>query len=145
MSEENKRVVRRYFEELDRRRATPVDLCAAGFAFHVAGFPSMDLAATTRFAAIFFSGLPDLSHPLDELIAEGDKVAFRCRYEGTHTSDFMGVPASGQHISVVGVGVMRVADRKIAEFWVSPDRMSLMQQIGALPAQEPANAPPRQG
>jgi len=86
-----------------------------------------------------------LSHPLDELIAEGDKVAFRCRYEGTHTSDFMGVPASGQHISVVGVGVMRVADRKIAEFWVSPDRMSLMQQIGALPAQEPANAPPRQG
>lgn len=57
MSEENKRVVRRYFEELDRRRATPVDLCAAGFAFHVAGFPSMDLEATTRFAAIFFSGL----------------------------------------------------------------------------------------
>jgi len=40
---------------------------------------------------------------------------------------------------------MRVADRKIAEFWVSPDRMSLMQQIGALPAQQPSNAPPRQG
>jgi predicted ester cyclase len=76
MSEKNKRVVRRYFEELDRRRATPVDLCAAGFAFHVAGFPTMDLEATTRFAAIFFSGLPDLSHPLDELIAEGDKWPF---------------------------------------------------------------------
>ena len=99
MSEENKRVVRRYFEELDRGRTTPVDLCAAGFTFHVAGFPPMDLEATKRFAAIFFTGLPDLSHPLDELIAEGDKVAFRCRYEGTHTSDFMGVPASGDTTS----------------------------------------------
>jgi steroid delta-isomerase-like uncharacterized protein len=139
MSDENKRVVRRYFEMLDRGRATPVDLCAAGFTLHDAGFPPMDLEATKQFAAIFFSGLPDLSHPLDELIAEGDRVAFRCRYEGTHTADFMGVPASGKHISVVGVGVMRVADGKVAEFWVSPDRMSLMEQIGALPRQERAN------
>jgi steroid delta-isomerase-like uncharacterized protein len=145
MSEENKRVVGRYFEMLDRGRATPVDLCAAGFTFHVAGFPPMDLDATKQFAAIFFSELPDLSHPLDELIAERDKVAFRCRYEGTHTADFMGVPASGQHISVVGVGVMRVANGKVAEFWVSPDRMSLMQQIGALPPQEQANAAHHQG
>ena len=38
MSEENKRVVRRYFEELDRRKATPVDLCAERFTFYVAGF-----------------------------------------------------------------------------------------------------------
>jgi predicted ester cyclase len=140
MSDQNKRVVRRDFEELDRGRATPIDLCAAGFTFHVAGFPPMDLEATKRFAAMFFTGLPDLSHPLDELIAEGDRVAFRCRYEGTHTADFMGVPASGRHISVGGVGVMRIANGRVAEFWVSPDRMSLMQQIGALPAQEPANA-----
>jgi len=45
----------------------------------------MDMEATKQFAAMFFNALPDLSHPLDELIAEGEKVAFRCRYEGTHT------------------------------------------------------------
>ena len=96
MSEENKRVVRQYFAELDRRKATQVDLCAGGFTFYVAGFPAMDLEATKQFAAMFFNALPDLSHPLDELIAEGDKVAFRCRYEGTHTgAEFMGVQASG--------------------------------------------------
>ena len=71
MADENKRIVRRYFEELDRRRATPVDLCAAGFTFYVAGFPPMDLEATTQFAAMFFNALPDLSHPLDELIRRG--------------------------------------------------------------------------
>jgi predicted ester cyclase len=90
------------------------------------------LDATTKFAAMFFDALPDLSHPLDELIAEGDTVAFRCRYEGTHTGTaFMGVQASGRSVSMTGVGVMRVADGKVAEFWVSPDRMTLMQQIGA--------------
>jgi predicted ester cyclase len=57
----------------------------------------------------------------------------------------MGVPASGHQISVVGVGVMRVANGTVAEFWVSPDRMTLMQQIGALPVQEQANATERGG
>jgi predicted ester cyclase len=136
MSEENKRVVRGYFEELDRRKATPVDLCAPCFTFYIAGFPPMDLQATIRFAAMFFDALPDLSHPLDELIAEGDRVAFRCRYDGTHTgAEFMGVPASGRHITMTGIGIMRIANGRVAEFWVSPDRMTLMQQIGALPAE----------
>jgi len=139
MSQQNKQLVRRYFEELDRTKAAPVHLCTPDFAFHVAGFPSMDVEATKQFAAMFFTALPDLAHPFEELIAEGDKVAFRGRYEGTHTEDFMGVPASGRRISVVGVGVFHVADGKVAEFWVSPDRMSLMQQIGALPMQDQAN------
>jgi predicted ester cyclase len=52
----------------------------------------------------------------------------------------MGVPASGRHVSALGVGVFRVANGKVAEFWVSPDRMSLMQQMGVLPVQEQANA-----
>jgi predicted ester cyclase len=77
----------------------------------------MDLEATKQFAAMFFNALPDLSHPLDELIAEGEKVAFRCRYEGTHTgAEFMGVQASGRHISMIGIGVMRVTNGRVAEF-----------------------------
>ena len=49
----------------------------------------------------------------------------------------MGVQASGGHISMTGVGVMRVTDGQVAEFWISPDRMTLMQQIGAFPAGAP--------
>jgi steroid delta-isomerase-like uncharacterized protein len=143
MSEQSKQLVRRYFEELDRGKAAPVHLCTPDFALHVAGFPSMDVEATKQFAAMFYTALPDLTHPIEELIAEGDKVAFRGRYQGTHTGDFMGVPASGRRISVVGVGVFRVANGKVAEFWVSPDRMSLMQEMGALPVQEQANVGPR--
>jgi predicted ester cyclase len=137
VSEQTKQVVRRYFEELDRTKASPVDLIAPGFTFQAAGFPAMDLEGTEQFTDLFFRAFPDLAHPVDELIAEGDTVAFRCRYEGTHTGgDFMGVPASGRHFSAAGAGVARVVNGKVAEFWVSPDRMSIMQQIGALPTDE---------
>jgi steroid delta-isomerase-like uncharacterized protein len=136
MSDQHKQVVRHYFEELDRRRAVPVDLCTDDYAFHAAGSPPMGVEALKEFTRAFFDGMPDLQHPLEDLIAEGDQVALRCRYEGTHTGELMGVPASGRAVSAVGIGVMRVVDDKVAEFWVSPDRMTIMQQIGALPDQE---------
>src|SRR5918994_1597414 len=140
MSEENKQIVRRYFEVLDRGRAHPVDMCTDDLVFRVAGFPPMDLQTSKQFAEVFFEGLPDLMHPLVELIAEGDKVAFRFQYQGTHTAEFMGISATGRKVSFEGIGVMRVADGKVAEFWVSPDRMTLMQQVGALPAEEDGTA-----
>lgn len=136
MSEQNKQVVRRYFEELDRSRATPVDLCTADFTFRLAGSPPMGVEAVNEFTEAFFGGMPDLQHPLEELIAEGDKVALRCRYEGTHTGELMGVAPSGRAVSATGIGVIRVVDGKVAEFWISPDRMTIMQQIGALPTPE---------
>ena len=140
MSEHNNQVVRRYFEELDHGKAHPAHICTPDFVFHAAGVPSMDVEATRQFAAMFYAAMSDLMHPVEELIAEGDKVAFRGSYVGTHTGAFMGVPPSGRRVSAVGIGVFRVANGKVAEFWVSPDRMSLMQQMGVLPVPEQANA-----
>ena len=67
-------------------------------------------------------------------------MTFRGRYVGTHTGAFMGVPASGRRVSAVGIGVFRVANGKVADFWASPDRMRLHQQMGVLPVPEQANA-----
>lgn len=134
MSDHSENVVRQYFSELDRGRGTPAHMCTDDFVFHVAGFALMDLAAAVEFGQIFFVGLPDLMHPLEHVIAQGDTVAFRCRYEGTHTAAFMGAPATGNAVSFQGIGFMRVASDKIAEFWVSPDRMTMMQQVGLLPS-----------
>jgi steroid delta-isomerase-like uncharacterized protein len=136
VSEQNKQVVRRYFDRLDRQRATPVDLCTPDYTFRLAGSPPMGLEAVEEFTEAFFTGMPDLQHPLEELIAESDKVALRCTYQGTHTGGLMGVPPSGRTVSATGIGVMRIVDGKVAEFWVSPDRMTIMQQIGAIPTDE---------
>jgi predicted ester cyclase len=134
MTQENKALARRYFEELDRRKGTPLEVCAPNCMWHIAGFPPMNLDASKGFYGAFYTGFPELKHPIDDLVAEGDKVAFRVRFEGTHSGEFMGVPASGRSISAVGIGVLRISGGKVVEFWGSPDRTTIMQQIGALPA-----------
>ncbi|GGM82180.1 ester cyclase [Dactylosporangium sucinum] len=132
-AEASKAVVRQYFELLDRGREHPVSMCTDDFKFTVFGFPTIGLQESIDFAKIFFDGIPDLTHPLEELIAEGNTVAFRYRYEGTHTVELMGAPPTGNQILYYGIGFMRVVDGKVSEFIVSPDRVTLMQQIGLLP------------
>ncbi|CAN5511554.1 hypothetical protein BH23CHL2_BH23CHL2_31210 [soil metagenome] len=78
---------------------------------------------------MFTASFSDIRHLIDDMVAEDDRVAFRMRLEMTHTGDFIGIPASGKRASIVGIGIMRIADGKIAQFWGSPDVMGLMQQI----------------
>jgi hypothetical protein len=67
MSDEREPIVRRYFEELDRLGAVPDDLCTADYTLRAAGSPPMDLQAVQQYTVAFFTGMPDLQHPLDEL------------------------------------------------------------------------------
>ena len=60
-------------------------------------------------------------------------------FTGTHSGPLMGVPATGKPISVLATGIFRVVNGKLAENWVNLDALSLMQQIGAVPA--PGQAP----
>ena len=69
------------------------------------------------------------------MIAEKDMVAFRGIVRATHTATFMGTEASGKQIVVPVIGMAQIAQGKIAEWWNSPDRLSWMQQIGAIPSQ----------
>ena len=137
MSEDNKALARTFFELADRGR-TPVELCTAGFTAHFPGPPPMDLEGFDQFETMIRSAFSDIRHPLEDMVGEGDEVAVRLRFEGTHTGDFMGVPASGEHFSVEGTAFLRVAEGKVAQLWGFLDQMGLMQQIGGLPA--PAQA-----
>ncbi len=131
LSAANIEIVRRYFQELDSKQQVPEHLLTPDFIFHAAGFPPMDIAADREFTAMFFNSIPDLKHPYDEIFASGDLVCYRGRYNGTHTgAPFMGRPATGNRIDATGIGVVRIADGKIAELWISPDRMTIMQQLG---------------
>lgn len=133
MSEENKALVRSFLEVQDREERTPVELCSPDFTAHIPGAPPMDFEAFEQFEAVFFAGFSNIRHSLEDIVAEGDRVAFRMTMDFTHTGEFMGLPASGKQASVLGIAIMRIADGKVADYWGSPDRMGLMQQIGALP------------
>ena len=134
MSEDNKALVRHWFDESDRLGRMPDELFAPGFVAHIPGSPDMDAAAFQQYSASFYNAFTDFSHTFEDMVAEGDRVAFRATSRATHTKDFAGITATGTQIEVGQIGIVRVADGMMAEVWNSTDRLGMMQQLGAMPA-----------
>jgi predicted ester cyclase len=65
--------------------------------------------------------LPDLQAHIEDIIAAGDKVAVRLRFRGTHSGEFLGIPATGRAIEYISHEFYRVADGLIAEEWICSD------------------------
>lgn len=79
----------------------------------------------------------DFGFTIEDQISQGDRVATRWTFSGTHTGDFMGIPASGRKVGMTGTTVFRCReDGKIVEGWWQYDRLGLMAQLGALDALE---------
>jgi len=68
------------------------------------------------------------------LFGEGDRVAVRVRGEATHSAMIMGIPPTGKLIDISSITIFRCADGKIAEEWDQTDFLSMMQQLGVIPA-----------
>ena len=133
-SEENKRIVRRYQEIYNEN-----DLEALGEVLSkdlltpkiMPGIPSgMEGAKAAH--QIMLAGFPDYQTRIDDLFAEGDKVAVRITMSGTHTGLFKGIPPTGRQVSFTGIYIARIANGKIAEHWGEEDGVSLLQQLGVL-------------
>lgn len=80
------------------------------------------------------SSFPDMRWTVEEQMEDGDKVMTRFIWTGTHNGDFMGVPASGKKVSVWGMVIDRFEGEKIKDTRIIMDTLSLMMQIGAIPA-----------
>ena len=78
------------------------------------------------------SGLPDLNVTIDELVVSGDKVVISMRLNGTHSGDLLGIPATGNMLSVHGMVLSRLEDGKIIEEWEILDTLGLFQQLGIM-------------
>jgi steroid delta-isomerase-like uncharacterized protein len=134
MLEENKALVRDFLDRSNRERRTLVELCAPGANFHIGGTPTMNLQAFQQFQTKYFAAFPDSRITIEDMVAEGNRVAFRGTVKATHMADFNGIPARGRQITVPVIGIAELIDGKVAEWWNSPDRLSWMQQIGAVPS-----------
>ena len=76
-------------------------------------------------------GLSDRSTLRDDLLAAGDIVVENWIFQGTHTGDFLGVPASGKQLHVRGIEIWRLADGKIVERWGVVDAAGVMEQLAS--------------
>jgi steroid delta-isomerase-like uncharacterized protein len=82
---------------------------------------------------VFKTAMPDGKLEAHEVIAEGDRVAARLTYSGTHQGDLMGIPPTGRSVSIDMLGTWRIANGKVAEGWINFDALGMLQQIGAAP------------
>lgn len=135
MSQNSDLVSRFYTEVLAEGNLDVIDeLCSEDFVEHEE-FPGLgnDREGVKQFVTMMRGGFPDLHVAVDDVIATGDKVVARVRFQGTHQGEFMGVPASGARIDVPTIDIVRVSDGRVAEHWGVTDSMLLMQQVGAIP------------
>jgi steroid delta-isomerase-like uncharacterized protein len=80
------------------------------------------------------AAFPDLNFAIKEQIAEGDKVASRFEWAGTHQHEFLGVPATGRQVRVWGVVIDRLEEGRIKDTRIIMDMLGLMMQLGVLPS-----------
>ena len=73
---------------------------------------------------------PDLKAHIEDIVAAQDKVALRLRFRGTHSGEFLGIPATGRAIEYVSHEFYRVAGGLIAEEWICSDMSTLLRQLG---------------
>jgi steroid delta-isomerase-like uncharacterized protein len=123
--EENKALVRREQEELWNHTGN-LDAAEELFA------PEQAEAARQE-AADFRQGFPDVVSTIEDLIAEGEKVAARWRARATHRGEYVGVPPTGREVEFTGISVYRIEGGKIAQSWTVEDELGLLRQIGAVP------------
>jgi predicted SnoaL-like aldol condensation-catalyzing enzyme len=85
---------------------------------------------------------PDLSCDILHLVEDGDLVWGHFRARGTHTGTFFGVAPTGKPIAIDVIDICRFVDGKLVEHWGVPDRMAVLEQVGAVPsmAAGPASA-----
>lgn len=138
MSEENKAIIRRIYDEFINQGniETFDELVSSDVIEHEEmGDFSPGAEGVKQFFAMLRSAFPDLRATIEDLIVEGDKVVARGIWSGSQTGDFMGVPPSGNSVTFGVIDIFRIAKGKVTEHWGQTDNLGLMQQIGAIPGQ----------
>jgi len=132
----NKALIRRFFEEvwstgdLSRRDA----FLDAGYRGHMAGAAEpIDRDGWTAWFQGFRAAFPDARFTVEDMVAEGDRVAARLTMRGTHLGPLNGAPPTGRAVVVSGMSIERIADGRIVEGWNENDALGLLQQLGMLP------------
>ncbi len=133
--EDNKTVVRRYQDALNRNDLDALDeVVAADIRMPdiLPGFPQ-GIEGVKKIHQRTLAGAPDFHTTIDFMVAEGDYVVSHLTITGTQTGEFFGIPPSGRSFRFTGISVARIANGKIVEHRGVEDAVGLMRQLGAMP------------
>ncbi|HJX93168.1 MAG TPA: ester cyclase [Pyrinomonadaceae bacterium] len=138
MSQDNKALTERWFEEVwNKGRAEAIremvteDLVIHGLS-DAKGEAIKGVKAFDEFHSQFVNAFPNIQVTVDDLIAEGDKVAARCTVRAKHTGDALGVAATHADVDFTGIAIVRINGGKIVEAWNNFDFMKMNRQLGII-------------
>ena len=138
MSEENKQILRRWFEEVwNNGRADAIDELfdengiAHGLSDDAAN-PIKGPSGFRPFHTLFREAFPNMMIVVEDMVAEGDKVVARCSVRAKHEGDFLGREATQSPVEFTGIAIVRIYNGKIVEAWNNFDFMTLHKQVGLL-------------
>lgn len=136
--EQNKAVARRFTEASTADDLADVkDLLAPEFVAHQP-YGKQDREAFLEHLSGFALAFSDAQFTVEEQVAEGDTVVTRATWEATHSGEFQGLSATGKQIAIRAILIERIRDGKIVEHRGLFDQLSMMQELGPIPASEAA-------
>ncbi len=129
--------LRRFFELVNSGDIDAfVDVFAEDFVEHEAmpGMPP-DREGTMQLFKMMRAAFPDMKWDAQDILVDGDKAVARVQFTGTNDGEFMGMPATGQSVSIQAIDIVRFGEDGLAhEHWGVLDQMALMTQLGAIPS-----------
>jgi steroid delta-isomerase-like uncharacterized protein len=135
--EANKALVRRYLELWNSEELAIADeIIAAHFVDHTHPELAPGPEDVKREVKNFRAAFPDARARVEQMIGEGDLVAFRFELRGTHKDQFGRFPPTGKEVVLTGMDLIRITDGKLVELWSSQDTFTFALQLG-LKIQQP--------
>jgi steroid delta-isomerase-like uncharacterized protein len=135
--ERNKATARRLYELLNQGDPTAIgDLVSSDYEEHdpLPGQGTGRDGVVDRFSMIISGLAPNFT--VEDLVADDHRVVVRWINEGTHVGEFAGIPATGRAFKIGGIDVYGVEDGVLTEHWHQLDQLSMLTQLGVLPAAE---------
>lgn len=134
MSENNKAVVRRFYDEVWNRwnLAAADEILAPDIHFRGSlGTSHVGIDDFKRYVEQVRAAFPDWHNEIEELIAADEKVVARLSWSGTHLGELRGIAPAGRRVTYVGAGIFRLQNGKIADAWVVGDTGEFWAALGA--------------
>ena len=134
----NKALLQRWFDEVwNKGRADAIDelFAADGVAHGLSDDPNTPITGPKDFKPFhttFRGAFPDIEVVVEDMIAEGDKVAARCSVRGQHAGDHLGIAPTNAGVDFTGITIVRIRDGQIVEAWNNFDFMRMNRQIGLM-------------
>jgi predicted ester cyclase len=125
---DNKATVLRMFEEADRRNFDAFDEILA--ADYRRNGEAVGREGAKAYSAAVRHVIPDMETTVADVLVDGDRVAIRYTWRGTHLGETQGIPPTGRQVASAGLSIYRFVDEKIVDEWDIDDRLGAWQQLG---------------